>query len=180
MCKNAKRFPISGFQDCIFLLLFFFFVLRIYIFPHNKSFKPAKRSCYIEDLWSCAVSQSKMCIVDDDSPPFARECHRLLASQQKFQKTDVTKCRFQRRRKEKLRPKVGDSTAVGLRNMWTSKLLRESSPVCSAVFAKDYNLPRHFNTAPVHLSPVSGSFLIGVLKSISSNCERDFAVIWMH
>lgn len=38
-------------------------------------------------------------------------------------------------------------------------------------------------TSPQHLSIcllVSGSFLIGVFKSISSNPERDFDVIWMH
>lgn len=75
--------------------------------------------------------------------------------------------------------KIGNSTAAGLRNVWTSKLLRESSYVCSAMFAKDYNLPKALHQVPVNLSPVSGSFLIGVLKSISSNHERDFDVIWM-
>lgn len=121
----------------------FLFCFNDLHFCHNKSFKPAKRSCHIKDLWSCALSQSKMCIVDDDRPPFARECHsRLEASQQKFQKTDVAKCRWHRRRKEKLMPKIGNSTAAGLRNVWTSKLLRESSYVCSAMFAKDYNLPK--------------------------------------
>lgn len=57
-----------------------FFCVNDLHFCHNKSFKPAKRSCHVEDLWSCALSQSKMCIVDDGRPPFAREHHSGLVA----------------------------------------------------------------------------------------------------